>query len=53
MVEADLLEVVGNQRYRHRLSVAGEPLFYTAFVARKHDDIPGELLGEVLAAAAS
>jgi hypothetical protein len=44
-----VLEVVTNRRYRHRLSVAGEPLYYTAFVARKHGDIPEELLESVLA----
>jgi predicted TPR repeat methyltransferase len=49
LVEEDVLEVVTNRRYRHRLSVAGEPLYYTAFVARKHGDIPEELLESVLA----
>jgi SAM-dependent methyltransferase len=29
-----------NQRYRHRLSVQGKPLYYVAFIGEKIEDIP-------------
>jgi hypothetical protein len=32
------LDVLVEHRYQHRLSVAGEPLHYMAYVARKHGD---------------
>jgi SAM-dependent methyltransferase len=31
---------LAKQRYRHRLSVQGEPLYYIAFIAEKIEDIP-------------
>jgi predicted TPR repeat methyltransferase len=34
------LEVKAEQRYRHRLSIAGEPLHYVAMVAAKRSDLP-------------
>ncbi|MEU6641633.1 class I SAM-dependent methyltransferase [Saccharomonospora sp. NPDC046836] len=39
-----LLEVRASERYRHRLNVRGEPLYYVAFVGTKHGDIPAELV---------
>jgi hypothetical protein len=30
------------RRYQHRLSVAGEPLYYVAIVAEKRADLPIE-----------
>lgn len=30
------------ERYRHRLSIEGEPLYYFAIVGRKNDDVPNE-----------
>lgn len=35
MHEEDLVETIVEQRYRHRLSVAGEPLHYLAYVTEK------------------
>jgi len=32
------------RRYRHRFSIAGDPLFYVAYVSRKLRDIPDEIL---------
>ena len=32
------------ERYRHRLSIEGEPLYYYAIAARKNADIPEELV---------
>lgn len=39
-VDEGVLEVRSSERYRHRLSIAGEPLYYTAMIATKHGDIP-------------
>jgi len=33
------MELQAERRYRHRLSVAGDPLYYIAMVARKRADI--------------
>jgi len=40
MVEAGTVDVLAERRYRHRLSVAGRPLYYVAIVARKRGDVP-------------
>ena len=40
-----IIQVQAYRRYRHRLSLAGESLYYTAFIARKLQDVPDELLG--------
>jgi predicted TPR repeat methyltransferase len=40
MLEEGILEVRGQRRYRHRLSVAGEPLHYVAIAAIKRADVP-------------
>ena len=34
------LEVKSQRRYRHRMSIAGEPLYYVAVVAEKRRDLP-------------
>ncbi|OZM75723.1 methyltransferase domain-containing protein [Pseudonocardia sp. MH-G8] len=41
MLAEDVITPLVHERYRHRLSVRGEPLYYVAFVARKLRDIPG------------
>lgn len=51
LVEEDRLDLVSTRRYRHRLSVAGDPLYYTAFVARKVGDVPREWLEREVAVA--
>ena len=38
-LEDGTMDLLAERRYRHRLSVAGEPLFYVAMVARKRSDI--------------
>jgi SAM-dependent methyltransferase len=38
------LQIHHVERYRHRLSVAGAPLYYYAFICRKVRDIPQNLL---------
>lgn len=40
MLDQGTLDLCGQRRYRHRLSMAGEPLHYVAMVARKRDDVP-------------
>ena len=35
------------ERYRHRLSIDGEPLFYFAISGRKNADIPGDFLDHI------
>jgi hypothetical protein len=40
MVAEGVVVQTAQTRYQHRLSVAGEPLFYDAVVARKQRDIP-------------
>jgi predicted TPR repeat methyltransferase len=40
MLEEGNLELRGQRRYRHRLSIAREPLHYVAMAARKRSDVP-------------
>lgn len=42
--EAGVLEIRSSERYRHRLDVAGNPLYYVALVGTKRADIPESLL---------
>ena len=39
MLNDDTLELREQRRYCHRLSLAGEPLYYVALVARKRSDV--------------
>lgn len=43
LVFTDYLEIHHLERYRHRLSIDGEPLFYYAIAGRKTADVPPEL----------
>ena len=43
-IEAGVLEIRAQERYRHRISTAGEPLHYVAVVATKRGDMPESLL---------
>ncbi len=38
------LDVYHIERYRHRLSIEGEPLYYFAIAGRKNADVPAEFL---------
>ncbi|MGE3164141.1 MAG: class I SAM-dependent methyltransferase [Planctomycetota bacterium] len=40
----DALEVHHLERYRHRISIDGRPLFYYALVGRKESDIPNRIM---------
>ena len=46
MTDEGVLNSVEKRKYRHRLAMNGEPLFYYAFVARKATAIPREWLDE-------
>lgn len=43
----DALEVHHMERYRHRISIDGRPLFYYALVGRKESDIPDHIEANV------
>jgi hypothetical protein len=53
MLDGDVIRPLAEQRYQHRLSAQGEPLFYLAFVAEKLSDIPQAWLGDLLGPAAA
>ena len=42
MIEADILDIRLQERYQHRLSIQGKPLYYFAVVAKKKAAIPTE-----------
>jgi SAM-dependent methyltransferase len=47
MLENGLIEELAEERYRHRLAVSGEPLYYLAYVAEKHSDIPEDWIASL------
>jgi len=44
LISSEYLEIHHLERYRHRLSMEGTPLFYFAVVARKTAEIPNDFL---------
>lgn len=44
LVFTDYLEIHHLERYRHRLSIDGEPIFYYAIAGRKTADVPSDRL---------
>ena len=44
LIFSEYLDVYHIERYRHRLSIDGEPLYYFAIVGRKNADVPTEFL---------
>jgi predicted TPR repeat methyltransferase len=42
--EAGLLRIEATERYQHRISMTGQPIFYTAIIASKLGEIPAALL---------
>lgn len=46
MVERKVINIEARMRISHRLSLAGEKLFYVALVARKLDDMPPSVIPE-------
>jgi SAM-dependent methyltransferase len=47
LIEDKVIDALTTKRYRHRLSVAGEPIYYIALVARKNRDIPAEMVQQL------
>lgn len=45
MFDEEVIRPLAKERYRHRLSVQGEPLYYVAFVAEKVSDVSPAWLG--------
>ena len=44
LIFSEYLDVYHIERYRHRLSIEGEPLYYFAIAGRKNADVPAEFL---------
>jgi SAM-dependent methyltransferase len=44
LIFSKYLDVYHIERYRHRLSIEGEPLYYFAIAGRKNADVPAEFL---------
>ena len=44
LIFSEYLDVYHIERYRHRLSIEGEPLYYFAIACRKNADVPMEFL---------
>jgi len=44
LIFSKYLDVYHIERYRHRLSIEGEPLYYFAIAGRKNADVPPEFL---------
>ncbi|MDT8383131.1 MAG: methyltransferase domain-containing protein [Gammaproteobacteria bacterium] len=44
LIFSEYLDVYHIERYRHRLSIEGEPLYYFAIACRKNADVPLEFL---------
>jgi hypothetical protein len=42
MIEADILDICFQERYQHRLSLEGKPLYYLAIIAQKKAAVPSE-----------
>ncbi|MFZ5518301.1 MAG: class I SAM-dependent DNA methyltransferase [Candidatus Zhuqueibacterota bacterium] len=47
LLTSDTLEVHHLERYRHRISIDGRPIFYHALVGKKEFDIPSNILSEL------
>ena len=44
LIFSEYLDVYHIERYRHRLSIEGEPLFYFAIAGKKNADVPDDFL---------
>ena len=44
LIFSEYLDIYHIERYRHRLSNEGEPLYYFAIASRKNADVPSEFL---------
>ena len=46
LIFSEYLDIYHIERYRHRYSIEGEPLYYFAIAGRKNADVPAEFLKE-------
>ena len=46
LIFSKCLDIYYIERYRHRLSIEGEPLYYFAIAGRKNSDVPSKFLDE-------
>ncbi len=44
LMHSDLVKIYHLERYRHRLSIEGRPLYYYSFIARKNAHVPEAFL---------
>ena len=44
LIFSEFIHVYHIERYRHRLSIEGEPLYYYAIAGRKNAGVPQEFL---------
>lgn len=49
MIEEGAIELRGQERYQHRVSIAGDPLHYVAMVGRKQAEVPTAWLADLTA----
>lgn len=47
LIDQGIISIQAHQRYCHRLSIAGDRLYYLAVVARKTHDIPSSILDQL------
>ena len=47
LILSEYLDLYYTERYRHRLSMEGEPLYYFSIAARKNGDIPQDFLTSI------
>jgi len=47
LIFSEYLHIYHIERYRHRLSIEGEPLYYFAIAGRKNADVPSEFLESI------
>ena len=47
LIFSEYLKIYHIERYRHRLSIEGEPLYYFAIAGRKNADVLSEFLASV------
>ncbi len=47
LIFSEYLDLYHLQRYRHRFSIEGDPLYYFALGGKKNADVPTSLLGSI------
>jgi len=47
LARRDVIHMQAYRRYQHRISCAGDPLYYIAIVATKEKDIPADMLRDI------